>query len=96
MRTLESSGIRYSRLTVAVIALTVAVVAAAWLAVPASATRAAKPAIVSCGRVTGASWVFPGSGGKLTGKTYGVTAVKATCAFAKKWAIKLSGAKLAE
>ena len=53
-----------------------------------------KSPIKSCGSVTGAGWVFPGSNGKLKGNTYGVTAVRAPCTFAKHWAVELSGSKL--
>jgi hypothetical protein len=49
----------------------------------------------SCGKVTGAKWVFPKTGGKFTGNTYGVTAVRVDCEVAKKYAIKLSGTTLA-
>ncbi|HEY5488546.1 MAG TPA: hypothetical protein VIK00_01810, partial [Candidatus Limnocylindrales bacterium] len=51
--------------------------------------------ITSCGNVTGAKWVFPHSGGKLTGNKYGVTANGVSCAIAKKYAVLLSSAKLA-
>ena len=49
----------------------------------------------SCGSVKGAKWVFPNTGGKLSGNTYGVTAVGVDCSTAKTWAVKLSGTRLA-
>jgi hypothetical protein len=62
----------------------------------ASATAAGDRAdLTSCGTVIGAKWVFPHSGGKLTGNKYGVTANGVSCAIAKKYAVLLSGAKLA-
>ena len=62
----------------------------------ASATAAGKRAdFKSCGKVTGAKWVFPKSGGKVTGNKYGVTVNGVSCAKAKKYAVKLSRAKLA-
>lgn len=62
----------------------------------ASAMAAGQHAdITSCGNVTGAKWVFPNSGGKLSGNKYGVTANGVSCAIATKYALKLSGAKLA-
>ena len=70
------------------------VVAAGCLA--ASAVAADEQAgFASCGNVVGAKWVFPNSGGKLTGSKYGVTANGVSCAIAKKYAVKLSSAKLA-
>ncbi len=48
-----------------------------------------------CGTVVGAKWVFPKTGGKITGNKYGVTAVGVSCAVAKQYAIKLSSTKLA-
>jgi hypothetical protein len=51
--------------------------------------------ITSCGTVVGAKWVFPNSGGKLSGNKYGVTANGVSCAIAKKYAVLLSGTKLA-
>jgi hypothetical protein len=61
----------------------------------AAATAAAEHAeITSCGTVVGAKWVFPGTGGKLSGNKYGVTANGVSCAVAKKYAVKLSGTKL--
>ncbi len=51
--------------------------------------------IVSCGNVVGAKWVFPGTGGKVKGNTYGVTANGVSCAIAKQYAVKLSSTKLA-
>ncbi len=47
-----------------------------------------------CGNVVGAKWVFPNTGGKVTGNKYGVTAVGVSCAIAKQYAIKLSSTKL--
>ena len=47
-----------------------------------------------CGKVTGAKWVFPHSGGKVTGNKYGVTANGVSCAIARKYAVTLSSAKL--
>jgi hypothetical protein len=57
----------------------------------ASGTRAD---FSQCGTVVGAKWVFPGTGGKISGNKYAVTANGVSCAIAKKYAIKLSGAKL--
>jgi hypothetical protein len=51
--------------------------------------------VTVCGNVVGAKWVFPKTGGKFTGNKYGVTAVGVSCAIAKKYAVKLSGTKLA-
>ncbi len=48
-----------------------------------------------CGNVVGAKWVFPNTGGKITGNKYGVTAVGVSCAVAKQYAITLSSTKLA-
>ena len=48
-----------------------------------------------CGNVVGAKWVFPKTGGKVTGNKYGVTANGVSCAVAKRYAIKLSSTKLA-
>ena len=45
--------------------------------------------------MVGAKWVFPNTGGKVTGNKYGVTANGVSCAIAKKYAVKLSSAKLA-
>jgi len=62
----------------------------------ASAMAAGQRAdLTSCGNVVGAKWVFPKSGGKLSGNKYGVTANGVSCAIAKKYAVKLSGTKLA-
>jgi hypothetical protein len=62
----------------------------------ASAMAAGERAdLTSCGNVTGAKWVFPHTGGKLTGSTYGVTVSGVSCAIAKKYAVKLSSTKLA-
>lgn len=62
----------------------------------ASAVAAGERADFSvCGNVVGAKWVFPNSGGKISGNKYGVTANGVSCAIAKKYAIKLSSAKLA-
>jgi len=61
----------------------------------AAATAAAEHAeITSCGTVVGAKWVFPHTGGKLTGNKYGVTANGVSCAIAKTYAVKLSSVKL--
>ena len=51
--------------------------------------------ITSCGNVIGAKWVFPHTGGKVTGNKYGVTANGVSCAIAKQYAVKLSSVKLA-
>ena len=51
--------------------------------------------LTSCGNVVGAKWVFPGTGGKVSGNKYGVTANGVSCTIAKKYAVKLSGTKLA-
>jgi len=51
--------------------------------------------VKQCGKVTGAKWVFPKTGGKVTGNKYGVTANGVSCAKARKYAVKLSRAKLA-
>ena len=62
----------------------------------ASAVAAGEHAdLTSCGNVIGAKWVFPKTGGKVSGNKYGVTAVGVSCAIAKKYAVKLSSAKLA-
>ena len=62
----------------------------------ASAIAAGQSAdITSCGNVIGAKWVFPNTGGKVTGNKYGVTANGVSCAIARKYAVKLSSAKLA-
>jgi hypothetical protein len=50
--------------------------------------------LTSCGNVIGAKWVFPHSGGKLSGNKYGVTANGVSCAIAKKYAVLLSSVKL--
>ncbi len=47
-----------------------------------------------CGNVVGAKWVFPNTGGRVTGTKYGVTAFGVSCAVAKQYAIKLSSTKL--
>ena len=69
----------------------------------ASAMAAGQPAAVnssltfkSCGNVIGAKWVFPKTGGKVTGNKYGVTAIGVSCVTALKYAAKFSrsGAKL--
>jgi hypothetical protein len=49
----------------------------------------------SCGNVIGAKWVFPKTGGKVTGDKYAVTVNGVSCAVARKYAVKLSSAKLA-
>jgi hypothetical protein len=51
--------------------------------------------LTACGNVIGARWVFPHSGGKMTGRKYGVTANGVSCALARHYAVKLSSAKLA-
>lgn len=51
-------------------------------------------ALRRCGVVTGAPWVFPGTGGKVQGNTYGVTTLNTPCAFAKQWAVRLSAVTL--
>ena len=60
----------------------------------ASASTQRSGAVSICGTVVGAKWVFPGTGGKVSGTRYGVTAVGVSCDLAKKYAVKLSGAKL--
>ncbi|MGZ4335477.1 MAG: hypothetical protein ACXVRJ_14565, partial [Gaiellaceae bacterium] len=61
----------------------------------ASATAAGDRAdLTSCGNVTGATWVFPHTAGKVTGNKYGVTANGVSCAIAKKYAVKPSSVKL--
>ncbi len=78
-------------------ALLVVVCIAISAAVASSALAAADRAegISICGNVVGAKWVFPGGGGKISGNKYGVIANGVSCAVAKKYAIKLSGTKLA-
>jgi hypothetical protein len=62
----------------------------------ASAMAASERAdFTSCGNVVGAKWVFPNTGGKMSGSKYGVTANGVSCAIAKTYAVKLSSAKLA-
>jgi hypothetical protein len=58
------------------------------------AALASATPLVNCGNVTGAKWVFPGTGGKVTGNRYGVTAIGVSCTVAKKYAVKFSGTKL--
>ena len=75
------------------------VAAVGWLAVSAvaageSANLASGTSFKVCGKVTGAKWVFPHSGGKVTGKKYGVTANGVSCKVARKYAVKLSRVKL--
>jgi hypothetical protein len=61
----------------------------------ASAVAAGEHAgLTSCGNVIGAKWVFPNTGGKVSGNKYGVTASGVSCAIATKYAVKLSSAKL--
>ena len=67
--------------------------ASGYLAVSAQATGQ-RAALTSCGNVIGAKWVFPHSGGKVTGRKYGVTVNGVSCAIAKKYAKKLSSVKL--
>jgi len=67
-------------------------VAAGCFAAAATATTAE---VKVCGTVVGANWVFPGTGGKVSGNKYGVLANGVSCAFAKKWVVKLSSKTLA-
>ena len=67
--------------------------ASGYLAVSAQATGQ-RAAFASCGKVIGAKWVFPHSGGKVSGNKYGVTVNGVSCAKAKKFAKKLSSVKL--
>jgi len=67
--------------------------ASGYLAVSAQATGQ-RAALTSCGTVIGAKWVFPHSGGKVTGNKYGVTVNGVSCAKAKKFAVTLSSVKL--
>jgi hypothetical protein len=76
-------------LVVAVGLLAVSAVAASERANLISAAQ-----LTVCGKVTGAKWVFPKTGGKVTGNKYGVTASGVSCAIAKKYAIKFSSVKL--
>ena len=78
-------------------ALLVALLIAASAVVASSALAAVDHAdgVSTCGNVVGASWVFPDTGGKVTGNKYGVTAVGVSCTIAKQYAIKLSSTKLA-
>jgi hypothetical protein len=71
-------------------------IASSLLLVPAASALAAPNAtpIKKCGSVTGAPWVFPGTGGKVQGNTYGVTSISTPCAFAKQWATRLSAVTL--
>lgn len=77
----------------AFVLLLVAVTASGYLAVSAQAAGQ-QTAFASCGNVVGAKWVFPKSGGKVSGNKYGVTANGVSCAVAKKYAKKLSSVKL--
>lgn len=62
----------------------------------ASAVAAGERADFSvCGNVVGAKWVFPNTGGKISGNKYAVTVNGVSCAIAKKYAITLSSVKLA-
>ena len=77
--------------------LLVAIAGCLAVSAPAAGKRADLTSALSlknCGNVTGAKWVFPHSGGKVSGSTYGVTAVGVSCATAKKFAIALSSVKL--
>ncbi len=67
--------------------------ASGYLAVSAVAASQ-RAAFASCGTVVGAKWVFPHSGGKLSGNKYSVTVNGVSCAKAKKFAVKLSSVKL--
>jgi len=67
--------------------------ASGYLAVSSQATGQ-RAALTSCGTVIGAKWVFPHSGGKVTGNKYGVTVNGVSCAKAKKFAVTLSSVKL--
>lgn len=80
-------------------ALLLVAVAGCFAASAMAAGRAAlnsTPSLKSCGNVIGAKWVFPKTGGKITGNKYGVTAIGVSCATALKYAAKFSrsGAKL--
>jgi len=66
--------------------------ASGYLAVSAQATGQ-RAAFASCGNVIGAKWVFPHSGGKVSGNKYGVTVNGVSCAKAKKFAKTLSSVK---
>lgn len=68
--------------------------AASAMAAGERASQAFATPLTNCGNVTGAKWVFPGTGGKFAGTKYGVTTVGVSCAVAKKYAVALSGAKL--
>jgi len=61
----------------------------------AAAATATTTQVKVCGTVVGARWVFPGTGGKVSGNKYGVLANGVSCAVAKKWVVKLSSTKLA-
>ncbi len=74
-----------------VLSITIAAVVAS----SALAARDGREGLSICGNVVGAKWVFPKTGGKVTGNKYGVTANGVSCAVAKQYAIKLSSTKLA-
>jgi len=78
-------------------ALLVVLLIAISVAVASSALAAGDRAdgVSICGTVVGAKWVFPKTGGRITGNKYGVTAIGVSCAIAKQYAIKLSSTKLA-
>ena len=61
----------------------------------AAAATATTAQVKVCGTVVGANWVFPGTGGKVSGNKYGVLANGVSCGFAKQWVVTLSGKKLA-
>jgi len=77
--------------------LLVAIAGCLAVSAPAAGKRADLTSALSvknCGKVTGAKWVFPHAGGKITGNKYAVTAVGVSCATAKKFSIALSSVKL--
>ena len=76
----------------AFVTLLLVVVAGCFAAVATATTAQVKV----CGTVVGANWVFPGTGGKVSGNKYAVLANGGvSCAFAKQWVVKLSSTKLA-
>ena len=75
--------------------MVLSIMIAAGVASSALAAGERSAGISFCGNVVGAKWVFPGTGGKVKGNKYGVTANGVSCAVAKKYAIKLSSTKLA-
>ena len=56
----------------------------------ASALAAGERADKSCGKVIGAGWVIPKTGGNLSGNKYAVTVHGVSCAIAKRYATKFS------